>query len=261
MNRIYLLLVAVLMGCIGCEWQLRPSSEQALAGTVTVDRYDRLQRLYLSSGDVAALQQMTTNYPTETRVLIEDVLQLGPANDPEIKKKWLFFFQDSILQMLMQDVAKEYEDVSDIESQLSLSFENMQKLIPSFEVPHVYTQISSLDQSIVAGEGFLGISLDKYLGSNYPLYIKYGYSERQRSMMTRSFIVPDCLGFYLLSLYPMATDDTTRLSRDRHMGKIQYVVNTVTEKRIFDNEHVKHAEQLMTKNKNFSVEKLLKSLD
>jgi hypothetical protein len=218
-----------------------------------------LEYRYLSTGDIAALQQMNTEYPTETRMLVEDLLHLGPANDPEMKKKLLYFFQDSTLKVLLRDVKEQYGDMSDVEEQLTSAFDRLKTLLPGFEVPRVYTQISSLDQSIVAGDGFLGISLDKYLGSDYPLYLKYGYTERQRSMMNRTAIVPDCIGFYLLGLFPFPENDTTQAARIRHIGKIQYVVNQVMDHRQFDNEQVREVEEQVAKDKSLSVEKLLQS--
>lgn len=246
-----------MMGCLGCEWKLQSSDSQSDSQLMVIDRYDQLELRYLTTGDFSALQEMNIEYPVETRMLIEDMLHLGPANDPELKTKLLVFFQDSTLQTIMRDVQKTFADISDVEEQLSESFLNLKKMLPSLTIPRVYTQISSLDQSIVAGDGFLGISLDKYLGEDYPLYVKYGYTERQRSMMTRSAIVPDCLGFYLLTLYPFDEADTTRSARDHHMGKIQYVVNKATDQRIFDNEPVRNVEQYVAKHKDLSVQQIL----
>lgn len=256
---VYSILLLLMLACLGCEWHLRPNDEHASTDEVLIDRYDRLERLYLTSGDIAALQQMNTHYPTETRMLIEDVLHLGAANDPEIKAKFLLFFQDSTLQLLVKDVEEEFADLSDVEKQLAEAFVQLKQMLPETETPHIYTQISSLDQSIVAGEGFLGISLDKYLGSDYPLYLKYGYTSHQRSMMTRQAIVPDCIGFYLLSLYPLPESDTTQVARHRHMGKIQYVVNRALGHRQFTNQYVQEAERQMEAGKPTTIEQFLQS--
>lgn len=257
MRKVYLLLLLIMMACLGCEWKLQSSDSQASDQLMVIDRYDQLELRYLTTGDFAALQEMNIEYPIETRMLIENLLQLGPANDPELKTKLLVFFQDSTLQTIIHDVQHDYADMTDIEEQLSESFHRLKQMLPSLMIPRVYTQISSLDQSIVAGEGFLGISLDKYLGKDYPLYVKYGYSEWQRSMMTRSFIVPDCLAFYLLTLYPET--DTTLTVRDNHRGRIQYVVNKALDERFFDNEQVRKVEQYMSDNQKLTVQQLLES--
>ena len=64
----------MMLGCIGCEWQLRFDEPE-----VVVDRYDRIQSLYLTTGDYSALQQMNTVYPMQTRTLIEDDHALLPS--------------------------------------------------------------------------------------------------------------------------------------------------------------------------------------
>jgi hypothetical protein len=61
-----------MLGCISCEWQLRLDESD-----IAVDRYDRIQSLYLTTSDFSALQQMNTVYPMQTRTLIEDILRIG----------------------------------------------------------------------------------------------------------------------------------------------------------------------------------------
>ena len=128
------------------------------------------------------------------------------------------------------------------------------------EVPEVYAQIGSLDQSIIVGNGMIGICLDKYLGTEYELYLKpeYGYTLDQRKMMQRQYIVPDCIGFYLLSLYPMPFDKPlTQAERDMHMGRIQWVANKAIGHDIFQSIYVQKVNRYMKRNKNVNVEQLL----
>ncbi|MBR1932475.1 MAG: gliding motility protein GldB [Prevotella sp.] len=246
-----------MLACFGCEWRLRPT-EQTVAERVVVERFDRIETLFLTTGDVSALQQMYTNYPRQTRTLIEDLLQVGHVNDSDINARFHHYFQDTTLQRLIADASQRYADMNDVGEELTLAFERLRSWLPSLPMPQVYAQIGSLDQSIVVGDGMLGISLDKYLGSDYPLYLKYGYTERQRSMMTRSFIVPDCLGFYLLSVYPQpGGEQASRQQLDQHMGCIQYCVNFATGQPTFKNAHVDRAGQLMNE-QHLTAEELLR---
>ena len=152
--------------------------------------------------------------------------------------------------------------MSDINDELSEAFDNLIDLIPNLEIPQIYTQIGSLDQSLVIGNNSIGICLDKYLGADCPLYQKpeYGYTSSQLEMMNRSFIVPDCIGFYLLSLYPMPHDRAlTQVERDKHIGKIQWVVNQVLGKELFNTQYVQMIERYMKKHQDTIVEQLLKN--
>ena len=263
MRKTYTILFLIMLVCIGCEWRLAGGDEDA-AKTVSVERYDRIESLYLTTGDFSALQQMNTGYPQQTRTLIEDVLCIGRVNDPEINVKFLNFYQDTTLQMLIAEAEQQYASMDDINRQLASAFERLTDMIPGLEIPEVYAQIGSLDQSIIIGNGTLGISLDKYLGANCPLYLResFGYTEQQRQMMTREYIVPDCLGFYLLSLYPMPKDrELNQLERDMHIGKIQWTVNRAMNKTFFNTLYVRTVDHYMKKHKSVTVEQLLQNND
>ena len=258
-RKVYGILFCIMFFCVGCEWQLKPNTADVEDEIITIDRFDRIESQYLSTGDFAALQQMNTTYPRQTRMLIEDMLRVGKVDDPDINVKFLRFFQDSTLQTLLDDVQEKYAEMDDISEELTNAFANLKEELPGMEVPDVYTQVGSFDQSVVVDNHSLGISLDKYLGADYPFY-QQNYTEQQRSMMVRQMIVPDCLGFYILSLYPMPRDlALTQDGRDLYMGKIQWVVNHVMKRKIFKSAQVDATERLMTVHKDMTVDQLLSS--
>lgn len=256
----YIWMLAVLV-CMGCGWNFKLDSGGDDSTKVVVGRYDRIESLYLTTGDFSALQHMNMGYPMQTQTLIEDVLKIGRVDDPEINSKFLHFFQDTVLQSLITDVEFEYANMDDINRDLTASFGRLKTMLPDLEVPKVYAQIGALDQSIIVGNNTLAINLDKYLGADYPLYHKY-YSDSQRKTMVRSMIVPDCIGFYLLSLYPMPLDrELTQFEHDLHIGKIQWVVNDVVPKPVFNNKYVSIVERYMKKSHGTTVDQLLKNND
>lgn len=258
MRKIYSFLLLAMLLFVACEWRLGSSGDNP-DWMLSVSRYDRVQSLYLTTGDFSALQQMNTEYPQQTRTLIEDVLHLGRVNDPQINTKFLSFYQDTTLQAIIQEASLQYTDMSDVNQELSDAFERLLKELPGLCIPEVYAQIGSLDQSIIVGNDMLGISLDKYLGCDYSLYKKYGYSQRQRETMQRSYIVPDCIGFYLLSLFPIPSDSTvTQQQREEHIGRIQWVVNRVVKRNVFNTPHVHTVDQFMRSHKKTSVGQLLR---
>jgi hypothetical protein len=205
---------------------------------------------------------MNTEYPMQTRTLIEDVLRIGKVDDPQINTKFLRFYQDSTLQMLINEAEQQYANIDDINEDLNKAFQYLKGEIPGIEIPEIYAQIGSLDQSVIVGNGMIGICLDKYLGTEYELYLKpeYGYSLEQRKMMQRKYIVPDCVGFYLLSLYPMPFDKPiSQAERDIHMGRIQWVVNKAIGHEFFNSNYVQKVDHFMSRNKNVNIEYLLSS--
>ena len=254
-----LLLIAPLLFS-GCKFSLKAFEDDDKA-LVEVVRYDRLESQYLTTGDFSALQQMNTDYPMETRTLIEEVLRIGDVSDPKINKAFLTFYQDSTLQRLISDAELQYANMDDVNTGLCNAFARLRIFLPAVSVPDVYAQIGALDQSIVIGNNTIGICLDKYLGENYSLYKKY-YDAEHRKTMTRDNIVPDCLNFYLLSLYPLSDSETRQqIDRDLHRGKMQWVCNLVLEKKFFDTRYVQIVDRYMAKYKSMPIESLLKNTD
>ena len=255
----WLLLVASFL-LSACELRLKPFEEES-EHRMEVFRYDRLESQYLTTGDFSALQQMSTEYPMETRTLIEDILHIGEVNDPQINKKFLTFFQDSTLQMIVSDAESQYANMDDINQQLNKAFFNLKGHLPDMPLPQVYAQIGALDQSIVIGNQSIGISLDKYLGEDYPLYKKF-YSASQLKAMSRSYIVPDCLSFYLLSLYPMPDfEQRSQIDRDLHIGKIMWVCNQALECKFFRSKYINMVDNYMKRNKDLTLDSLLRNND
>lgn len=251
MRRLSNVIAAVLLALVlqSCEFKLQPfdaiSNEPQ---KIEVRRYDRLESQYLTTSDFSALQQMSTEYPMETRTLIENMLKLGEVNDPQINKKFLTFYQDSTLQALISDAESRYANIGDINEQFNKAFDNLKEIFPDIHVPMIYMQIGALDQSIVVGNGTIGISLDKYLGENYPLYKKY-YPLSQRKGMNRGNIVPDAMCFYLMSLYPLHNfEKQSQAVRDLHVGKLMWLTNRILERREFRTKYVDAIDGYLKKN-------------
>ncbi len=257
---IYIIIVFLLFS--SCELKIKPFEDEEEKIEIEVCRYDRLESLYLTTGDFSALQQMNTDYPIETRTLLENILRLGEVNDLEINKRFLTFFQDTTLQDLISDAEAEYANMDDINKSLSKAFNWLRKNIPEIPIPQIYAQITALDQSIVIGEQSVGISLDKYLGEDYPLYKKYNYSESQLSAMTRKNIVPDCINFYLLSLYPLSDfESRPQRERDLHISKVMWVSNNAMDDDVFESKYIDIIDEYMSNNKDVDIDALLRNND
>ena len=66
-------------------------------------RYDRMVDDYVNTGNVALWQRMNTEFPRETRALIEDVLHLGRADNEDIDDSLIAYYKDPILVQLRMD--------------------------------------------------------------------------------------------------------------------------------------------------------------
>lgn len=242
---------------VACDFSMPKLVSHDPVDSLKIQRYDRVESRYLTTGDFAALQEMNTVYPTQTRALIEDLLKLGSVSDPDINKRLLDFYQDSTLQNVIYAAESEFADMTDINEGIRKSFEKLVKEVPGLQIPTFYAQIGSFDQSIVVDDKAIGISLDKYLGKNYPTYLRF-YDEEARESMSREYIVHDCIIFYLLSQYPVSRfEGLSQQARDMNLGKFFYAANYLTGRKLLETPSSKTIEQFMKKHPSFTLAQLL----
>lgn len=218
--KIIILLVVVSLS--SCKLKLKDVDSPNQTVKVEVCRYDKLLYDYVMVNNFSAIQKMTTDYSQETRLLVEDVLAIGQVNDEDMNVRLREFYSDSTLVKIMRETQVRFANLDWLNKDLTHAFGNLSRLLPGIRVPHFYTQMSALNESIVIGDSLVGISLDKYLGSDYSLYKRYYYSYQMRSM-NPSRIVPDCLSFYLLSEFPVPEGRRALGDFIIHFGKVNYV--------------------------------------
>ena len=212
---------------VGCKWADKmPDAKSKEGVAIHINRYDRVLDEYVSLNSYSARQKMNLEYPRQTKMLIEDVLNIGHVDDIDVEKRLRRLYLDSTVQVLLDEVHRQYVDISDVETQLGRAFKRLEKEDPKFRRPEVYTQIACLNQSVVVADTLVGISLDKYLGADFPLYARY-FTESQCETMSRDHIVTDALTFYLLYHYVephrgaiMPTD----AERIRAVARVHWVV-------------------------------------
>lgn len=220
------LLIIISMLLASCGISTGKGTEQK-EGEISVLRYDKLLSEYVRSNSFSAMQKLTMDYRMPTKILIEDVLAIGTVKDDTISQRLQKFYSDTTLVRLMNDVETQFPNLDAVEEGLTKGFWKLKKEVPDTEVPLVYSQISAFNESIVLVDSLLGISLDKYMGEDYPLYKRFYYDYQCRSMRPER-IVPDCFSFYLLSRYDMDYHEGTCLiDLMIHSGKINYVVQNL----------------------------------
>ena len=226
--------------------------------SMPIRRYDLLQVRYLTTGDYSALQKMRTTYIVETRALVESLLKIGVLGESGMNERILEYYEDSTLSTAIEDVTNTFANMDKENEQLRICLNRMQRLLPEVELPDVYTQIGDFEQSIVVCGHRVGISLEKYLGTDYPVYKRF-FDEQQRKQMTREYMIPECMSIYLLSQFPFGDDfqNTSQAKRDFHLQCVWYVVNKLLGEDFFGSSEISKVDAFMQLHKDMSLSELL----
>lgn len=220
--RISFLFVMICLLLASCRMGRRTDMDQKKEG-ISVLRYDKLLGEYVRSNSFSALQKMTMDYRQPTKILIEDVLGIGTVRDDTIFQRLQKYYSDTTLIRLLNDVEAIFPNLDKVEAELTKGFKKLKKEVPGIQIPFIYSQVSAFNESIILVDTLLGISLDKYMGEDYPLYKRFYYDYQCRTMRPER-IVPDCFVFYLLGQYEMNYNGGNCLiDFMMHSGKINYV--------------------------------------
>jgi hypothetical protein len=209
------LLLLLLAGCSQPSPQLR-------AQEINIQRFDKDLLLFIETGDTSLAPALTETYPVMMDVIGKALLNLPSAGSPGFFHKLLEYYGDSTLRQLYRQSIRHFDDMTAFEHQLSPALAFLADTLGGLPLPQLYMHVSGFNQNILAGEGALSLSIDKYLGE-HPLYHEFFY-DYQRQLMQPCFIVRDYLMGWLMSEFPFTGRDNVLLDRMIYEGKIRYLV-------------------------------------
>ena len=215
--------MALLFCCSGCKGQAKDAFLSA--EPVRIHRFDKaLLRLIESGNDVAIQGELLCDYPEMMNVLGKGVLNMQTPETPGFFERLTNYYSESTLKGLYRDAVALYDSVPDVERQLGRAFAYLEAHFRGMSLPQVYMHVSGLNQNVLAAERLLSLSIDKYMGKDYPLYRRFFY-DAQREKMQRARVAPDYLSGWLMSEYPFSGKENVLLERMIYEGKIKYLVS------------------------------------
>jgi len=155
----------------------------------------------------------------------EGVLRLGNPDSEGFQYAVAQFITDENMKTLHEDVQFEFENLSEVEIELTNAFRYFKYHFPDSVVPNVVFNISALNYAIIATPTTLGIGLDMFLGANYPVYPMIGLPKYMYDNMRREQIVPQAIKGWLQSTYETDAVRNTLLDYMMFEGKLLYVLD------------------------------------
>lgn len=178
----------------------------------------------IDTNDSTLQTEIVRKYPQMLDVLGKGILNMKSITMPGFFDKLVNYYSEPTLKGLYADALRIYADISPFEEELSYGFAWLKLCFPAMQVPAVYMHVSGFNQNVLVGDSLLSISIDKYMGEDYPLYQEFFY-DFQRRKMTPDYLVADYLAGWLMSEYPFEGRENVLLDRMIYEGKIKYLVH------------------------------------
>lgn len=234
-NRVIFLLVSiyVLFLFAGCSKFSNKKENTVHHKEVTIERFDRDFLQYMQSKDISSENKLKSQYPVFLSAFGKITVNLSDNSRPVFFENLYKYFSDSTLQHVYRDSEKQFDNVEDIETELSQANENLWKIYPGKQLPRFCMHVSGLKQNVVVTDSVISISIDKYLGENYPLYKDFFY-DYQRVQMQPQNVTRDYLRAYILSSLIPDNKNQDLVSAMIHEGKCLYLLSKLLPEKSID---------------------------
>lgn len=200
------------------------NSEYLSAEPVIIKRFDKALYELIKSPGSELQDSILAEYPQMLEVLGKGVLNMRNTEVPGFFDKLIRYYSEPTLMDLYTDALNTFNETHEIEKRLGQGFAYLADQLPDVQIPEVFMHVSGFNQNILVGDSLLSISIDKYLGYDYPLYQDFFY-DYQRIKMQPKYIVPDYFTGWLMSEISFSGKENVLLDRMIYEGTIKYLVN------------------------------------
>lgn len=220
--KIFLTFLMTVCFC-SCNGQNTNANSITTAVPKPINRFDKELFQVIESNDSLLFRQLLGKYPQMTEILGKGILNMQSPEIPGFYDKMVNFFSEPTLNGLYKDAIQKYDTTASIEQSLGNAFAWVHETFPAMQIPALYMHVSGFNQNVLVGDSLLSLSIDKYMGEDYPLYQDFFY-DYQRRKMQPSHVVPDYVAGWLMSEYPFAGKENVLLDKMIYEGKIKYLV-------------------------------------
>ncbi len=194
----------------------------SISGEITLIRYDRELFPAGSVKDVADLQQFADRYPEFTDLFAREVISAGDVETEEGCRMMHLFLTDSMVRESAAEVARQFQDLTWLQKSLTRGFKHYLYYYPGKKLPEVYTCLSGFNDPVFTNGKLIGISLDQYLGSDYPLYGMLGIPRYKQLRKVPAVIPVEVMHTWGMACFPVSPEATTLLDYLIYEGKLLY---------------------------------------
>ncbi|MDR0757728.1 MAG: gliding motility protein GldB [Tannerella sp.] len=208
----------------GCDRSATVKSRNDSTRPMHIHRFDRDLFHLISSNAPEPDEQFTAEYAAMLKVVGLGILKRQDTQTAVFYDHLINYYSEPALYKLYEDALEKYDRIESLEAELGEGFARLHDVFPAMQIPAVYMHVSGFGQNLLVDDSLLSLSIDKYMGEDYPLYQDF-FSSYQRQRMNPENVVADYLTAWLLSEYPFRGNDRVLLERMIYEGKIKYVIS------------------------------------
>ncbi len=168
------------------------------------------------------------NYGYFWQVYSQNILALGNPETYTFVQRLDDFFNYCHQYKIFEDVERVFPPNDDfLKKTLTSAFKHYKYYFPNASIPDIYTSITGFNVSVYTGDDFIGISLEKYLGADYPLYANLGFEKYKRRRMVKQMLPVDVMRAWAVAQFPFNDSVNNVMTNMIYQGRLQYFLDAM----------------------------------
>ncbi|MCQ2976064.1 MAG: hypothetical protein MJ211_14780 [Bacteroidales bacterium] len=226
MKKIYLTAIVLSLFVISCQQTMFNVDVSNIEADVDINRFDIEFDSISPTNIYYGLNSLKEKYGDFPEFYTEAILRLGNIESASLMSAYQDFSNYCIVNGIFDDVINQFPDLECIQKQFSDGAKHYKYYFPQDSLPKIFTIVSGFQESIFPTDGIVAISLDKYLGSDYPTYQNLGIENYKRRKMIPAMIPADYFKVIAYLNYPKKETSTPDLLNEMvYEGRVQYFLN------------------------------------
>jgi len=205
-----------------------------IAVNIKLDRFDKDFFAIDSNNVLPGLNRLDSKYPLLTSIFLQNILGLDSVSTLPGVKRFL-----GMSNSLYDTINTVFKNTGDIEKDFKKAFQFVQYYFPQYKVPDIVTiagPVDAMAQSETGptpnflAPGFIGISLQFYLGKNFsvysdPFFIENVAPSYRSRRFSKEYITADAMQLVVNDMFPDKSNGKPLIEQMIEKGKQWYMLD------------------------------------
>ena len=223
---VIILLSFVLPSCSGDKLDVDVS-------TISLDlEFDRFEKSMTSGNSPQEMDVINKDLIARGGELYEfyvyDMVRSGSVYSDSIGFYLYYFISDSVMKVVNEDIASEFEDFSLYEKGFVSIFKHLKYHLPNAPVPKkIITYNGAYSFGVISTDSVIGIALEMYLGADNRITKEIGFPLYMKEKMHYDYLLVDVAHSWLITNVINESKGETFLSSMIYYGKLRYALEAL----------------------------------
>jgi len=191
---------------------------------VKIHRFDKDLLSLDTTNMKVGLDSLYSRYHDFLPAFTSNILDTAATDTVAVRNLFHQFLTDTAFKSVNKKTLQTFQNVTDIEKQVSDAYTYIHYYFPEVKLPEVYFFVSGFNRSIMMNNKFIGIGTDFYLGSNYPAYKNFTYQYMTYNMR-RECLATDLVSATLFRMFIMNSSEYRLMDNMLFRGKVMYLLS------------------------------------